>query len=107
MDTETQTTTIIKHILVNVTVEADLSAMMWYRRTDNLEEKAKSLTRAVKDFEAFLRDHRSQDMVILDVQRKYADICSQCKEPWEEDSDEEGKFCAGCGARLIIGESNG
>jgi hypothetical protein len=88
-------------------VEADLSGMMWTRRCfESEEERAKELERAVKDFEEFLRDHRSQDMVTLFVDRVYADVCSECDEEWELDTHPEtGKpICAWCGVE--IKESN-
>jgi hypothetical protein len=91
------------NILQEVTVEADLSGMLWrnqYYYYKNPEEHAKDLEQAVKDFDQFLRDHRSQDMVRLNVNKKYQDICSICKERWEPDEDENGKYCACCGARI-------
>jgi len=62
------------HILTDVKVEADLSNMLWRRNYyGKEEEKAKDLERAVKDFEDFLRDHRSQDMISLSVERVFED----------------------------------
>lgn len=101
MKTEPKTTTIRKNVLINVVVEADLSNMIWCTRHTPLEYQAKELERAVKEFEAFLRDHRSQDMITLDVRREYKDICSSCESPWEEDSDESGTFCVCCGAKVV------
>ena len=104
-DTETKTAYKRKHVLVDVVVEADLSGMIWTRRGDTEEAKAKDLERAVKDFHTFLRDHRSQDMVHLDVMRKYKDICSACSSD-EFRYDEESKelYCENCGAVIISEE---
>ena len=96
-DIETKKAFKRKHVLVDVVVEADLSGMTWTRRGDTEEEKAKDLERAVKDFHEFLRDHRSQDMVSLNVERKYKDLCSNCGK--DEFDYEVGKTtCAWCGA---------
>jgi len=90
------------HILDDVIVEADLSGMCWgsrYRESE--EEWAKQLERAAKEFHDFLRDHRSQDMVVLDVVRKYKDVCSVCKDTWELDKDDNDVLiCAACGAEI-------
>lgn len=96
---ETKTATKI-NILYDVRVEADLSGMISRWRNESNEEIAKDLDEAVKEFERFLRDHRSQDMVKLTVNRIYKDICSACKGQWETDSNEMGLFCANCGARI-------
>jgi len=88
------------NLLVDVEVVADLSGMLWYTHWKNEEEKAKELERAVKEFIVFLRDHRSQDLISLDVRRIHEDVCSVCKERWEEDEDDNGKFCASCGAKI-------
>ena len=60
----------------------------------------KELRRWVKDFHEFIRDHRSQDPVHLDVEREIITACSVCKEEWDTDTDENGEFCANCGARV-------
>ena len=104
-DTETKKAFKRKHVLVDVMVEADLSSMVWgsFRRMTE-EEKAKELERACKEFSDFLRDHRSQDMVRLDVNRIYKDLCSACGcDELDYDSETKELYCAGCGA-VIIGE---
>ena len=89
------------HILTDVKVEADLSNMLWRRNYyGKEEEKAKDLERAVKDFEDFLRDHRSQDMISLSVERVFEDVCSVCKDTWDIVDDKDGKYCGNCGADL-------
>jgi hypothetical protein len=90
------------NILFDVKVEADMSGMLWrsnYYYYKNPEEHAKDLERAVREFVDFLRDHRSQDMISLDVQRVYQDVCSICKEQWEIGIwDDEKWHCENCGA---------
>jgi hypothetical protein len=81
--------------------------MCWLSRYDTEEERAKRLERAVKEFAEFLRDHRSQDLISLDVQRIYKDVCSNCNEPEIGfNSEINGYDCANCGA-IIEGEQHG
>lgn len=95
------TTTIRKNVLVDVKVEADLSGMLWCRyRGNDIEREAKDLERAAKDFHDFLRDHRSQDMVSLDIIRIRKDICVACGAVWEGYIEDGHENCASCGAVL-------
>lgn len=98
-----KTCTIRRGVLVDVRVKADVSGLMWRTHFDSEEEHAKALERAVKDFTDFLRDHRSQDLVQLNVERIYKNLCSECGKEFERDFDEETKlpFCAFCGADLM------
>lgn len=100
METETKKKTKKLHILQDVTVEADLSGMIYRWHSQKMEDYAKELEGAVKDFETFLRDHRSQDMVQLSVNRIYADVCSVCNEKWETQAEDGKTFCASCGADI-------
>lgn len=100
-DTETEKAFKRKNVLVDVVVKADLSGMTFTRRGDTEEAKAKDLERAVKEFHDFLCDHRSQDMVSLNVERKYKDICSACgSDEFEYDTTKAitEELCAWCGA---------
>jgi len=99
-DTETVKATKREHVLVDVKVEADLSGMLWYRHYKSEEERARDLEQAVKDFDDFLRDHRSQDMISLDVVRVYKDLCSACGCEWETWTENGETTCAGCGAQI-------
>lgn len=104
-ETKTEKATKREKVLVDVKVEADLSGMLRYshflHHYKDEEERAKELDRATKDFNDFLHDHRSQDMISLDVQRIYKDLCSVCGEEWEPDRGEDGKlYCANCGAEI-------
>lgn len=99
-ETDTKKATKRSHVLVNAHVEADVSGMLWYRGYKTEEERAKDLKRACKEFQDFLRDHRSQDLIYLEVVREYKDLCSACNERWEPDTDENGTFCANCGATI-------
>jgi hypothetical protein len=92
-----------KRVLVDVEVVADLSNMCWYRQSNvPPEEWAKHLEYAVKEFEDFLRDHRSQDKISLDVRRVYQKQCSACEGEWEPERAENGVlFCANCGVEIV------
>ena len=99
-----KTATIIKNVLLDAHVVADVSGMLpWVITSDmrNKEEYARRLESAVKEFHDFLRDHRSQDMVKLEVVRKVADICSNCKNEKEVFYEGSGAaYCAHCGALI-------
>lgn len=98
---ETQTKTCKKEIILrDVVVEADLSNMLWRNQWKHTDTKklAQDLERAIKEFEAFLRDHRSQDLVRLIINRQYENICSACKNRWEIYEENEKIYCAYCGA---------
>lgn len=73
---------------LHVVCEPPYSVGRWSR---TLEDKAKRLEEWCRDFEEFLRDHRSQDPVSLSVEREYQEQCSLCGREWEE--DEEGPLC--------------
>jgi len=77
-------------VLADSFVRAD--PVVWMAPTP--ATRVKALDDWVKEFDKFLRDHRSQDLVRLSVQRIYKTICSVCNGTWEED---EGT-CANCGA---------
>lgn len=50
----------------------------------------------IREFQEFIRDHRSQDPVSLDVEIQRQDQCSACGREWEPDEN----CCAGCGAEI-------
>lgn len=75
-------------VLVDLRVVCDPPNMSWY---GNLENQAKALERWAKDFNAFMRDHRSQDDVTLSVERVYENQCSHCGYTWE--MDDQGPVC--------------
>lgn len=99
MNTETTCCTKLPKVLVDVEVEADLSGMVYGYNT-SLEDYANRLDKAATEFHDFLRDHRSQDMVCLTINRIRKDICSHCRNEWETDTDADGTWCASCGARV-------
>lgn len=57
----------------------------------NNERKEKALKEWAREFEAFIRDHRSQDPINLTVIRDERDECSLCGREWEQ--DEDGPLC--------------
>lgn len=89
-----------------VIAEFNLSRIDYLKWTpDGLREKtheefAKMLEERCKEFEEFMRDHRSQDSVSLTVERVVSEVCSGCGQEWEEAKDEQGRYCAWCGANL-------
>lgn len=57
------------------------------------ERRAKALEQWAEAFNAFIKDHRSQDGMYLFVQREHEDQCSHCGQVWEEDNDTGEPFC--------------
>ena len=86
---------------IKLTAEAPSWVYRTFKRTKleallELEENLKSWAR---DFQNFLRDHRSQDAILLDIEREIKEVCSACGEEWEgADTDEIGEYCIICGA---------
>ena len=100
---------------INVTVEVRVAASFpwihesWHiqDRSERMNRLAHDLNREVKDFVGFLRDHRSQDAIQLEVERVQQDVCSACGKEWEpyfvveDDDPQHGKtICAHCGAEV-------
>ncbi len=75
-----------KKVLVDVKISCDPPRYVGtYCNTQ--EDYAKELESWVKEFHAFIRDHRSQDPVYLNVEREYQDQCSFCNREWETEED--------------------
>lgn len=88
-----------KSVLVDVKVEIELNVDHYHWQT--MEQYAKNLEDAVRDFRDFLKDHRSQDVNHMNVERIYEDQCSECGDKYEEAIDDEGKtYCACCGVTI-------
>lgn len=94
-------TTTKRRVMTDVRVEADFSQGLRWMRFASQEAKAKELEGLVKDFHDFLRDHRSQDMVSLNVERIYGEECSACGREWESAEEDGVVFCAYCGRTLV------
>ena len=75
-----------KKMLVDVTISCDPPRIWGINRMD-MEQVAKEYESWVKDFHEFIRDHRSQDPVDINVEREYQDVCSFCDYEWEEDEN--------------------
>lgn len=79
-----------KKVLVDISIRCEPSSWVG-RHARTMEQMAKEYEAWCKEFEDFVRDHRSQDAVYLTIERKYSDQCSFCHNVWEE--DEEGPLC--------------
>jgi hypothetical protein len=101
METETKKARKLKHVLTEV--HAEITFNDWeVRHARNTEEECKSLESAIKNFEEFLRDHRSQDVNGIYVIRTFQDQCSACHMEWEDPYEEDSNlFCPGCGAQIV------
>ena len=97
----------LKNVCTDAYVRAEFDVKCWeYAKWENgkrveggPEDLGRVLEAKCREFEEFLRDHRSQDVVSLEVIRETADICSHCKSPWETyEDDDKTIHCASCGA---------
>lgn len=89
----------LKDVLVEVRLVAEPPAAVtrWARTK---EREAELLENWVQEFRDFLRDHRSQDPVSLEVKRVKKDLCSECESEWETMEDNGKTFCASCGREV-------
>ena len=76
----------------HVLIEPNISS--WCRRS--AEDEAREFDSWCKEFMAFLKDHRSQDVNGVEVVREYEERCSLCEKTWE--LDYEDWTCSYCGA---------
>ena len=110
---EEKTNRVIEIIVSSVTLIKDVSIeceppdVRWYHDVHSAKQCSPEYWQAIakhyqdwiSEFEAFIRDHRSQDPVALHVNIKREVCCSLCAEPWETYVDEDGILsCAYCGA---------
>jgi len=92
--------------MVDVEVMADLSATS--RHAQSVEQSARWLRDRARAFNDFIKDHRSQDDIRLDVREIWQDLCSGCGREWELMTDEQGdECCAWCGDVLEGESTNG
>ena len=93
---------VIKNAVIDVKLEASFDRQIQSWRYKDKLQYGKELEQEVKNFELFLRDHRSQDMIDLNVTYIKGDICSACKREIEMYFDEDRKcfYCSNCGAKL-------
>jgi hypothetical protein len=100
-ETKVKTCKVVRRLVdVRITCDKPFGVGIYAQRVCDMEGYAKALEVWVKEFDAFIRDHRSQDPVTLTVEREFKDVCSECGEEYEEETgDETGKpYCAYCGA---------
>jgi hypothetical protein len=80
-----------KKILSEVTISCDPPRVPYYIQNKGPEAVADYYESWIREFDEFIRDHRSQDPVSLNVEREYQDVCSHCGYEWDE--DENGLPC--------------
>ena len=90
-----------KTIYKGLRVEMELPEFPFWVNTNS--EKERYLTKWIKDFYDFLRDHRSQDLIRLSIMKQYEDICSKCGREFELDDFEKYLGCKWCGEELERG----
>lgn len=88
-------------VTTDVRVIADLSAVTRWIRWDDYARIESALKDAAAEFNSFIRDHRSQDHVRLEVERVVQEQCSECNAEWDTMVDENGDtVCASCGIEV-------
>lgn len=78
------TTLVDSKLVINVP-----SKVFWFARTP--KERAKAMSNWANEFKEFIRDHRSQSDVGIEVEEIFKDLCSHCEREYEEDA--EGPLC--------------
>jgi transposase len=59
----------------------------------------KTLNSWARELEEFIRDHRSQDQISINIIRETYDTCSVCGREWEVYNEDDGSIvCSNCGA---------
>jgi len=90
------------NVLIDAKVEAEFPGLFRYRRSLTPEDRAKELEAACRDFANFIRDHRSQDPVSLDVIRVTQNQCSECGKEWDPYEDGDRLYCGNCGVEVTL-----
>jgi hypothetical protein len=80
-------------VLVDAEVKIDLEPWLPRRLCKTNEQYAQYLERAVEEFQSFLKDHRSQDVNSMHVERIYEDQCSFCESKWDTYSIDGAPGC--------------
>lgn len=80
------------NVITNVRIEIDPPRWTFHSMR-NPEKYAQELESWAREFEAFVRDHRSQDAVSLSIHRDCEDQCSHCGSQWEVDATGEPMCC--------------
>ena len=78
---------------VRIVVEPPDYVGRWCR---SIEERAKELVAWAREFEQWVRDHRSQDPVSLSVERIEPSVCSGCGAEWETMLSDTALRCVVC-----------
>lgn len=71
--------------LIDVKVECSPPTVYRWGKTlaEQVDYEARQLDAWAREFNDFIRDHRSQDQVRVSIERVYEDQCSHCHETWE------------------------
>jgi hypothetical protein len=91
----------IENKLVDFELVVDVPSHVYsFRSTDTVEKKMALAEEWIKEVKDLLGEHRNNPGIVLFVNPIKKDVCSNCKQEWELDSDPETKetFCAHCGS---------
>lgn len=87
-----------KQVQTDVYIRLDPNIHYWRGRTP--ERWLEMTEEWLREFEGFLRDHRSQDEQSMRVVREIETQCSECNREWDPYEDEGVTRCGYCGAIL-------
>ena len=85
-------------ILQDVRVIAEMKTYSWR----SPEQSARAAEDRCKEFNEFIRDHRSQDDIRLEVERIYKEVCSVCGTEWEPITEAGRMICANCESEISL-----
>lgn len=106
MNETVKKTTVRKSVLVDVRIVCNYEPDAWkiglYAKNGVSWEEARARLKQERadEFNAFIKDHRSQDNISLSVEKVREDQCSECGHTWEPDTVDGDVSCAWCGAVL-------
>jgi hypothetical protein len=82
-----------KKILSDVKITCEPPEKYFYFKSPTMEDWAEYYEKWVKEFHNFIKDHRSQDPVRLNVEKEYKEVCEFCGMDWETDEDNSPVCC--------------
>ncbi len=82
---------VCEKITVPDKIRLEIDPPIWIDQLYSGSEQWESKVRDwVKEFNEFIRDHRSQDDVVIEVIQDEKIVCSKCKESWEPTTNDWG-----------------
>jgi len=100
MDVKSKKRTVLTDCIVTAEFDHGQFVGWGLSGSDRVEALARAAESRCREFNSFIRDHRSQDDIRLNVEKITEEQCSNCGRAWEVDYTEVPPTCAGCGAEV-------